>query len=358
MTENVLKPATALIHCPSAEEVAEVFLRSRFPLPTRFTEPTHVSNLFRLKTGSPKAITALWKVWRQDSGYRRAWDCWRRILRNEKKQKRALDNAWKQLKSVPYSGEHHAKRCELNQAEFRLWNRKRRFLTSFAKRYGIPPLDPKSTQINYDVAKAIQTWTVGKWQQPVWTVDDKVDMENARSIQRRGKESRYGPSSLLIVIDPHYPEPKLLAAVKKHVADWNKRRLSKPWKWGHPREELFDDYAKAWYLHKINGKTFAEVASEFGWVDAGYKEKVQCLKEEGRFAAAKKRRKRHASRRHEAWKKARLYVASGQHLHDGAPELIRGKQTSGWRPKREARQAQERQARILLKMRGGSKLKT
>jgi len=206
--------------------LAELFLSpEELVVPTRFLEPPITT--FRSQTGSQKAIVALWKVWRDDDRYKKSWSRWQQFVRLERKFKRVLDVEWKQRKSKPNTQENRQRLHELNWQESRLHWRKARFLRGFAKRYGLPPIDPKCGIVKFmegvekDVQRAIGAWDIGRWHKAVWRVDDEDDMHRATEAYA------HAHAGLLVVIDPHFSTPKILAAVQKQVREWRaKQRFS------------------------------------------------------------------------------------------------------------------------------------
>lgn len=367
MTEDALKPATTPVPPASPEELGKVLQEAMavcgvaptplspqsfadlirgpltFPLPERFSEPLNVSRVFRLKTGSKKGITALWKVWRKDDGYVRAWRCWQRIQRIEKKLKRFLDNTWKQLRDLPNTTDHHQKRDELNTTEYKCWRRTCRFIRRFAERYGIPPIDPNldSHKFSEELEKVIRHWRPGKWQEPACAAEDEEDAKWIKGEMASASLER--DFKLFVVIDPHHSLPSIQAAVEKHVKAWRARRSRKPYQWAQPKERLFDDYAKAWYLHFKKG---------WGWADIARK----IFPSAGRvfYEAAGRRfedKEREKAQRKVLADKARKYALCGKCLHRGSVALIKDEETPGVHPMREKREREKRLAAIRRKFR-------
>jgi hypothetical protein len=231
-------------------------------------------------------------------------------VRQTGKCKRNIDQEWKRLKAKSITPENRDRLYELRRQEVMLWVRKGRFLRGYAKRYGIPPIDPATRSINRDVDDAIQTWAVGKWNMPAWTVDDEEDAEVAKMEQN-------------IVIDPQYSLPKIITALEKVVKAERSKRF---WKlklilpWAAPKESFFDDYVMAWYLHERKG---------WGWTDIAYE-------------LFGDRRKSRAD-------KARKYALCGGFIHNGRPEQIRDEMTPGVHPQRDQHLQQQRD-KILSKL--------
>ncbi|MFZ2639725.1 MAG: hypothetical protein WA117_01970 [Verrucomicrobiia bacterium] len=358
MTEDVLKFTEGLKRAapfpkppetPASPITPEDFREEMFrePLPERFIEPKKLCNPFRLSTESKKGIIALWRVWREDRGYMRAWDCWRRMLRNEKALKRSLDNEWEKLKGKPNTIEHRGNRTTLNEREWRLWCRKQRFLRRFAKRYGIPPTDPLRNARNVTedaetlVQKTIQDWVPGKWQQPVWAVEDEADWDWMKTIL-------YPPRCtngyrLLVVIDLHSALSAIHATVEKLVKARTARTSRKRFRRAQPKEHLFEAYARAWYLH---------FKMRWGWTDIA--RKLFCHPKKVIYAVGDhvmEDKEKQRDQMKTLADKARKYALCGKCLVEGDTSLIMDEQTPGVHPEREKREQQKMIAEFLRKRR-------
>jgi hypothetical protein len=293
-------------------------LREIWKPPERFSEPP--ISPFAGCSGNPKAITAFWKVWRCDADYRRDWEDWRKVDAYAGRVRECVNLEWRRWKREPISKEHPGVFSELLKLEYESWKLKDDFLSSFAKCYAIPPMNPDSKDIGGDVAEAISAWKVGQWNRSAWPITSKGEDEIA-DMDLLGHRVK-------VVINLGADIEEIVEAMREIVVQQREVKRVRGCKRTHSHVEKYDDYVRAWYLAKVKGLKNAAVSRTlFGRGDSN------------------------------TLKKTRLYISAGAQLHRGSPQLIRGKKTPGYSPQKEQRLQAELEATMKRVQRGGSKAK-
>ncbi len=113
----------------------------------------------------PKAIIALWRVWREDGDYCEAWKLWRRCeaLRAKGQQ------------PEPFVGWDIFFRHGAKMAYDEIGRPYHLFLIGFTRAFGIPPLNPTSKKITEEVRRAIRRWNVGKLNRAAWEITNDAE---------------------------------------------------------------------------------------------------------------------------------------------------------------------------------------
>ena len=256
----------------------------------------------------PEGIAALWKQWREDANYKRDWQKWAVVERQQK----AIDAAWDKAHwdRRPITTKARKRMFSLNKREERLSRKRNTVLERFAKEYGIPPVDPgllpDSPELSKCVGAAMKRWRVGIFRRYAWEVTDEDELELARLEQKQ-------EIGLLVCIglfgDPNQIRDEVMVLVKEAQDKLREKGvvIKKRVRIRAGKGQL-DVYAAAWYLHDVRGMTDTEVAyGVFNRALPG----ANVLKE------------------------VRRCVLAGKWLKMGLIERIRGKNTFGFRPERE-----------------------
>jgi len=283
--------------------------------PLRFAEPPITA--FYVKSGSPKAVIALWNRWRSDRGYCGEWNRWREMEVAADDLKKWEDNEWLRWVRKPDSKEKCEALNKINESSQKRCEVVDGFLAAFANRFGIPPINPNSKAIGGDAQQAIRRWNVGKFNRAAWEISNDFEDEMSRH-----------PERLRICVKVDADIGDIKKTVEAVVREWRERNKVKPARRVGAQEEKYDDYARAWYLKYVKGWTPSQIAHTL-------------------FGRGGKN----------STKEAKRYAAAGAQLHKGTLHFIRGKKTLT--PEREA----QFKARMLawLKRRrkvGGSKAET
>lgn len=283
--------------------------------PERFAELPITA--FYFKSGSPKAAIALWNVWHEDKDYRRERKRWRALEAAADDLKKEEDRQWRRWTKEPDSKEKFEGLCRVNESAEKRCKVVNDFLETFAERFGIPPINPKSRNIEQEARQAIRRWNVGKFNRAAWEISN--DFEDEMAHRFRG---------LRIYVKGGAATGDIQTGEEAVVEEWSERNKVKPARKVTANEEKYDAYAKAWYLGNIKGWTPSQIAHElFGRGGKNYT------------------------------KEAKRYAAAGFQLYKGRPHFIRGKKTL--RPEHEEKFKASMSAWLKRHRRvGGSKVKT